>query len=277
MASETAQLVINPVETPATIRPVYDAIQNDNTTDTEITEHTGLEQYHADQGIAALHAAGLIESHDEPYETHELSYPEIDEWSNFRLTLLQGFMQDYVPDDWGRQAVVHLHYEYLIRHQANYISDDGDLWKEVRSWEEERGYIPIRDNGDPYKFNMKKWKHWTALARYLGLLRKTQKGYYTVYIDPNLIRASLEVYRAKVDQDSFAFDEYWEWVQDTFFRVTQQDGQVPAPLSQSLHRLLRNGEIEFTKDGDAGAIKLAQVDRHRIESQANTVMMVTNE
>ncbi len=277
MASETAQLVINPVETPATIRPVYDAIQNDNTTDSEIIEHTGLEQYHVDQGVAALHAAGILKSHEEPFETQELSYPEVDEWSNFRLTLLEGFMRDYVSDDWGRQAIVHLHYDYLIRHQTNYISDDSDLWKDIRSWEEERGYIPITDNDEPYQFNKKKWKHWTVLASYLGLLRKTQKGYYTVYIDPDLIRASLEVYRAKVDRDSFAFAEYWKWLQDTFVRVTQQDGQVPAPLSQALHRLLRDGEIEFIKDGDAGAIKLGQVDGHRIESQANTIKVVTDE
>lgn len=277
MTSETAQLVINPVETPATIRPVYDAIQNDNTTDTEIIGHTGLEQYHVDQGIAALHAAGLVGRHEEPYEIHELSYPEVDEREDFRLTLLEGFMQDYVPDDWGRQAIVHLHYEYLVRSQANYISDDGDLWKEVRSWEEERGYVPITDRGEPYQFNTKKWKHWTALARYLGLLRKTQKGHYTVYIDPDLIRASLEVYRARVDRDSFAFVDYWEWLKDTFVRVTQQGGQVPAPLSQSLHRLLRDGEIEFIKHGDEGAINLAQVDGHRIESQANTITVVADE
>ncbi|MCL9817771.1 hypothetical protein [Natronocalculus amylovorans] len=273
--TEFVPLILNN-ESAAQWEVVYSSIQDGQVTDDALKDGTGLSGIHIEEALKGLAAMRLINDRNEPYEENPLI--EIDDVSDsirYRLTGLQGLMDEHVPDNWGRHAGVLLHYEYLVEEREQYFRDDDEgLWKKIRNWEEDRGYEPKKKNGDNYQFNTKKWTHWTVIADHLGLIRKTKGSFYTTYFDPEILRGTLLWYSDKTGTYSFPISKYINWLDENVVPCPTQGNTVPVSISHTLHLLSRTGWLNFVEEGDSATASLAGIEPSQYPDSVNSISII---
>ena len=253
----------------------YNSIRDGQATEDSLKEETGLSKTQLNEAIKALAAMGLLNDRYEPYDVNSLI--EIDgvpDSTRYRLTGLQGLMNEHISDNWGRHAGVLLHYEYLVKESEQYFRDDDEgLWKRVRNWEKDRGYYPQKKNGERYSFNTKKWTHWTVIADHLGLIRKTRGSYYTTYFDPDVLKGTLLWYSNDNDTGSFPISEYINWLDDNVVPCPVQGSTVPISISHPLHLLARTGWLKFVEEGDSATATLTGIESGQYPDSVNSISL----
>ncbi len=273
--TEFVPLILNN-ESAAQWEVVYSSIQDGQATEDTLKEGTGLSGTHVEEAIKGLAAMGLITNRDEPYEANPLvEIDEVSDSNRYRITGLQGLMNEHVPDNWGKHAGVLLHYEYLVSNGEQYFRDDDEgLWKRIRNWEEDQGYNPKKKNGDSYSFNTKKWTHWTVIADHLGLIRKTKGSFYTTYFDPDILKGTLLWYSDENDTSSFPISGYINWLDDNVVPCPTRGNTVPISISHPLHLLARTGWLKFIEEGDSATTSLAGIESSQYPDSVNSISLI---
>lgn len=275
--SETAPYILNAVQTPAPLRTVYRSIERGNTTEQDIAEDTSLDDDLLNQGITGLRAIGLIGRQEPNYYTVDLPWQTGDDRLDFQLGALHELAVDAQTDDWGKQSVVLLNYQYLLQEELQrFKSDDGTLFRTINRWHRERGYAPRSQQGE-IDLNEPKFVNWSRLVTFLGLIHKASGRTHTVYPDPDIIAESVSL--AIEDAGSgrrVTIVDYIDWLRENLLLVQLSgDGNVPAPLSRILFTLVRDERIRIIESGDAAAVGLNGVPRRSgIDADANTLEVI---
>jgi hypothetical protein len=280
--SDSEGYILNAVQTPGPLIPVYRSINRGNTTKEKIRLDTGIDN-NLDATVKGLRLLRLVGREDEEYYAEPFHWDVSDTLTGFRLTALHNLAQECVPGDWGKQAVVLLNYRYLLDENIQYFeNNDETLFDEkyddsIDSWFEEVGYEPRSQQGR-ITHNEQKFGNWTRLIKYLGLVHKVSGREHTVYPDSRLVLKSVELAaneRGEVTDGTPTIEigVYLRWLRENLLYVnTTSDGDIPAPLARVLFELMRDGHIEAREYGDAGSIGFSGVPPHdRIDRNANTL------
>lgn len=267
--------VLNTLQTPEPIKPLYDAIDRGVTTRDSLGEELGFDEERLRDGLNGLRQYRMIGKEDYGFYTAGYAFGTGDDNRDFRLTILHNLTQECVGPDWGKQSVVLLILKYMLEHGVQYFeNDDEDLYSTVDDWyRSELGYDPQSSQGS-ITLNRPKFVNWSRQANFLGLVYKTNGREHAVRPDPELIEASI---RLAADGDEYlGIREYFGWLQQNLLPITLQDGAVPAPLARLLFELVRDGTVRLVERGDAGAVGLNDVPRRSgIDTEANTIEVVS--
>lgn len=279
--SSSEGYILNAVQTPGPLLPVYRSIRAGNDTKGDITEDTGIDSG-LDAALDGLQLLRLIGREDGDYYASGYEWEIESDELNFKLTALHNLAEECVEGAWGKQAVVLLNYKYLLDNDVQFFENNEEsIYGEqgIDGWFGDIGYQPQSQQG-LITHNDNKFANWTRLVHFLGLVHKVRGREHTVYPDPELIRASLEL---AVDDRGITVDEapgieveqYLRWLRENLLYVeSTSDGAIPEGLARILFELVRDGEIRFVEYGDAGAIGLGGVPPYEgIDSEANTITL----
>lgn len=264
--------ILNALQTPASMRPIYDAIDRGVANEDQLRSETGLSEKLFDQARAGLRLLRLVGRENGDYYTADFACDTGNRDLNFRLTALHNLAQECDPREWGKQSVVLLVYEYLLENNIQYLeNNDRALYEDIDDWyRQEQGYDPQSSQGS-ITLNEPKFVNWSRQAAYLGLIYKTNGREHAVRPDPELITASIGL--AADDDGYVGLAEYVEWLNNNLIRVSlTPSGRIPAPLARSLYNLVRDGWIRLVERGDAGVVGLQNTPgRAGIDAEANTI------
>lgn len=276
--SSSEGYILNAVQTPGPLYPVYRSIGRGNETKATITSDTGIEAG-LDAALDGLRLLRLIGREDGAYYTSDYVWETGDHRRDFKLSALHHLTQECDPGAWGKQAVVLLNYRYLLDNEIQYFeNNDQALYSDIDTWfQSELKYTPQSSAGR-ITYNDPKFGNWTRLVHFLGLVHKVRGREHTVYPDPDLIETSLGLAVADrgLDVDGtpgIEIEQYLRWLRENLLYVDQTaDGQVPEGLARILFELVRDGAIQVVEYGDAGAIGLGGVPPYDgIDNEANTI------
>lgn len=291
--SSSEGYILNAVQTPGPLLPVYRAVDRGAKTTEAISKETGISSG-LSEILTGLQLLRMIGKEDGEYYTSEYQWDVHDEQLNFRLTALHNLSKETIDgttrnstvdeDMWGKQSVALLNYAYLLNRDVQYFeNDDNALYSAIDDWFSEINYQPRSQQG-VYDHNDPKFGNWTRLAQYLGLVHKIRGREHTVYLDRKLILASVDL--ATTDADltvdgapAIGMDDYLAWLrQNLLFVEPTAEGAIPGGIARVLFELVREDEIEFVEYGDAGAMGMDGVPAGEgIASEANTITLVQDE
>jgi hypothetical protein len=267
--------VLNTLQTPEPIRPLYDAIDRGITTREKLEAELGFDDERIRDNLNGLQQYRMIGKEEYEYHTAGFAFDTGDDDRDFRLSILHNLARECRPPDWGKQSVVLLIYKYLLEHGIQYFeNDDEDLYDKIDDWyRNELGYDPYSSQG-PITLNRPKFVNWSRQANFLGLIYKTNGREHAVRPDSDLIEASI---RLAADGDTYiGIREYFGWLQEHLVPVELQDGAVPPSLARILFELVREDVIRLVERGDAGAVDLDDVpQRMGIDAEANTIEVMS--
>lgn len=271
--------ILNTLQTPALLRPVYESVQHGNTTHAEIKDDTGLDKNAVQQATSGLRHVRLLGREDGEFYVVDAPWSFDDPHLEFRMAVLHNLAQECTPGDWGTQAVVLLNYQYLLQQNIQYFkSDDEVLYQTINTWHRnEKNYAPTSTHGE-YDLNKNKFVNWTRLVDYLGLVHKARGREHTVYPDPEIVATSVELaVEENGSQNRIDIDEYLTWLRKNLLPVElTSSGDIPAPLSRILYNLVRDDRLRLVEHGDSKVVWLAQTPRRDgIATEANTLEVVT--
>ncbi|WP_123538150.1 hypothetical protein [Halosimplex salinum] len=280
MAAADQGYILNTIQNPRSLKPVYESVNRGNTIGDEIVDDTGLSVAAVDEGAKGLQRLGLLESNDEEYAIREYTWSTGDEMRDFQLTALEHLASSLTPADWGKQAVFHLNYTYLLKEDHHRINDNDEaVRKQMDRWQrDELDYYPTY-RGDRIDLNPNKMENWGRLATYLGLLHQYDTHEFTVYPDPEIIYHSVErahgaVGRTVDSNDVIEVSAYLEWLSTNLIYLPDDTAGVPAVLSRALFHLLKEEQIRLAEIGDQGAITFDRMPSHRRREQsANSIVL----
>lgn len=267
--------VLNTLQTPEPIKPLYDAIDRGVTARDELEAELGFDEERLSDGLNGLRQYRMIGKEDYEFHTVEYAFDTGDDDRDFRLTILHNLARECTGPDWGKQSVVLLIYKYMLEHDVQYFeNNDTGLYDRIDDWyRSELSYDPQSSQGS-ITLNDPKFVNWSRQANFLGLVYKTTGREHAVRPTPELIEASVRL--AADGDDYLGIREYFEWLQTNLLPVTLQEGTVPAPLARLLFELVRDGTIRLVERGDAGAVGLDDVPRRSgIDTEANTIEVVS--
>lgn len=278
------QYIINRIQTPYALQVVYDAIAEGHETAEQIETHTQLTQSQIEESLDGLQLLGLIRRAQHAYEAVELVRSTDDQTLNFRLTALNNLAKEADPDDWGKQAIVLLNYQYLIEEDRQEFENNEDaLYEDIDAWLLESTDYRPKGDGELYAHNDNKFQHWTRLVHFLGLVHKVSGRQHTVYPNPDLVYESIEwaaesaSYGPDAEAD-ISLPEYLAWSEENFIRTGYATGEsVPAVVARTLQLLARDERIRLIEYGDAGFVPLDRVPTaasHGIDAQANSIKIL---
>lgn len=271
--SETEAYILNAVQTPASLRTVYDSIDRGNTTTEALQSDTSLSEDLLGQGLTGLQLIGLIGRREPDYYTVQFPWETGDPDRDFRLAVLHELASDATPGDWGKQSVVLLNYRYLLKNDVQvFENNDSVIYGEMDDLAAELGYRPQSKQG-LIKMNDVKFVNWSRLTEYLGLVYKASGRCYTTCPDEDLVYHSIKLAIEETKQDRIGMREYVDWLNENLllFSLTA-DRNVPGPLSRVLFNLVSDGQIRIVESGDAGAVGLMNVPaRPGIDRDANAI------
>ena len=272
--SETAPYILNAVQTPAPLRTVYRSIERGNTTRDQIIDDTSLDGDLLSQGLTGLRAANLVGRREPDYYIVNLPWETGDENLDLRLGILHNLATNADEGDWGRQSVVLLNYQYLLKKDLQiFESNDRALYETINRWHRERGYVPRSQQGE-IDLNEPKFVNWTRLVVFLGLVFKANGRTHTVHPDPKLIEQSIRLAIDEVESDDrILIADYIDWLRENLLLVElTNDRSIPTPLSRVLFNLVRGNRIRIVEFGDAAAVTLNGVPRREgIAKEANAI------
>jgi len=269
--------ILNALQTPAALRPVYESVHNGNVTKEAIRDDTLLSENLLEQALTGLNLVRLLGRDEGNYYVRDPPWTLRENSLGFRMAILHNLAQECTPNDWGKQAVVLLNYQYLLQEDIQYfVNDDEVLYDKINAWQRrQRHYAPQSKQGE-IDLNKPKFVNWSRLVDYLGLVHKARGREHLVYPEPDLIATSIEL---AIDEttsgDRIGIERYLHWLNNNLLQVeTTGDGAVPAPLARVLYNLVRDDKILLTEYGDAGAIKLDRTPRRDgMDKEANTIEM----
>lgn len=272
--------ILNTVQTPGPLLPVYRSIDDGNQTKDSIETDTGIKSG-LDAALGGLRLLRMIGKEEGEYYTKPYEWDVGTDELKFKLTALHGLAQECQPGSWGKQAVVLLNYSYLLRNDIQFFENNEErLYTDIDEWFNELGYLPQSQQGR-IEHNDNKFANWTRLVHFLGLVHKVRGREHTVYPDPELVRTSLELATQDraIDVDGvpgIEAEEYLRWLRENLLYVeSTSEGNIPEGLARVLFELVRDGEIEVVEYGDAGAVGLGGVPPYDgIDSQANTITLI---
>lgn len=278
--SSSEGYILNAVQTPGPLLPVYRSVKRGQETREEIAADTSIESG-LGEILRGLRLLRMIGREDEAYYARDYRWDVGSDELNFKLTALHGLAQECVEGDWGKQAAVLLNYKYLLDNDVQYFENNQTgLYQDLDEWFREIGYEPQSQNGR-IEYNDNKFANWTRLVHFLGLVHKARGREHTVYPDPDIVYDSL---RLAIEEDGLTIDGapgieiegYLRWLRENLLYVeSTADGNVPEGLSRVLFELVRDGAIEVIEYGDAGAVGLGGVPPYEgIDSEANTITVV---
>jgi hypothetical protein len=264
--------ILNALQTPEPMRPVYEAIDRGYSTKEDILEETGLSEGLFDQAWSGLQLLRLVGREDHEYYTADLVWDTGHRSRDFRMTALHNLAQECTPPDWGKQAAPLLIYQYLLEEDIQYFeNNDEGLYTEIDDWyRSEKGYDPQSSQGS-ITLNEPKFVNWSRQAAFLGLIYKTNGREHALRPDPQLIEESI---RLAADGNRYVgMRAYIDWLQDNLIQVSlTADGRIPTALARTLYNLVRDDRIRLVERGDAGAIGLSNTPSSEgIDTEANTI------
>jgi len=274
--------LLNTIQNPRSLKPVYESVNRGNTIDDEIVDDTGLSAAAVDEGAKGLQRLGLLDSKDEEYTVRDYTWSTDDETLDFQLTALEHLASSLTPPDWGKQAVFHLNYAYLIKEDYQRLNDNDEaVRKQMDRWERDTlEYYPTY-RGDRIDLNPNKMENWGRLATYLGLLHQYETHEFTVYPDPSLIYHSIkrayDVAGRTVDGNPvIEVATYLDWLSKNLLYLPDDTGGVPAILSRSLYQLMNEERIRLTEIGDQGAVTFGRMPMHDCREQSANSIVITS-
>lgn len=274
--SETEGYILNTVQTPAPIETVYRSIERGNTTKEEIRDDTDLPENLFSQGLSGLQEIGLIGRQEPDYYTVDLPWDTGNDALNFRMGVLHELTADANPDDWGKQSVVLLNYQYLLQENIQtFESNDEGVYSPMNSFGREQGYKPLSEQG-PIDMNEPKMVNWTRIAEFLGLVYKANGRRHTTRPDDELVYQSVVFATESEGKERITIKSYVDWLNENLLLVDiTSDGELPGPLARVLFDLVGDNRIRIVEAGDAGSIGLQGVPTKRgIDSEANSIEVV---
>lgn len=272
--------IINTIQNPRSLKPVYGSIDRGNTTDEAIIDDTSLGAGAVDEGVKGLQRLGLLDSKGDEYDVRTYTWSTGSESLDFQLTALEHLAGALTPPDWGKQAVFFLNYTYLIKEDLQRFDDnDETLRRQMDQWERDTlDYYPMY-RGDRIDLNENKIENWGRLAAYLGLLHPYDTHYYTVYPDPDIIYHSIKCAQADtgrtVDGDpAIELPTYLDWLRTNLLYISDDTAGVPAILGRTLYLLMDQERIRLVELGDRGAVEFDRMPSHdRRERAANSIVI----
>jgi hypothetical protein len=257
--------ILNKVQNPKLLKLVYKSIRNGNQEKEELVSDTGLEddrQELLDNALKGLQLLRMVEKNEFKFEVNPAEQFLSTGWNiEFTLTLLHRVAQEAKESDWGRQSVVLLNYEYLLKEDIQYFkSSDRELIENLDQWHKNIGYQPLNSRGSRMELNKVKFSHWTNLAEFLGLLHKVRGSEYTLAPDLSLLKTAIT---QSIDQagsrDGIQLNTFVEWINDNLIRIPlTAEKNFPKPISRSLYALAKKGQVELVKSGDAPTVELTE-------------------
>lgn len=272
--------VINTIQNPQSLKPVYDSIDRGNTTEEAIQEDTVLGSSAVDEGVKGLQRLGLVDTTEGEYDIKEYTWSTGDDMLDFRLTALSNLADSLTPPDWGKQSVFHLNYAYLVKEDHHrFKNNDASVRRRMDQWERDTlEYYPMYQN-DRIDLNKNKMENWGRLALYLGLLHKYDSREYIVAPAPSIIyhsiqRACTEEGRTVDGNPTVEVPTYLDWLRTNLLYLPDDITGVPAILSRVLYTLLQQEQIRLAELGDQGAVEFERMPTHdRREAAANTIVL----
>jgi hypothetical protein len=252
--------------------PIYDSVTDGNKTREAIRCDTGLSEGIFDQAFQGLQLLRLIGRVDEEFYPADLQWSTGNLGLDFRMTALHNLAKECSPDDWGKQAVVLLSYQYLMENDIQYFeNNDQNLYDGIDRWyRSEKGYDPQSSQGS-ITLNEPKFVNWSRLAAYLGLIYKANGRQHALYPDERIVMESI---RLAADNDQYVdIMGYFNWLQDNLLQIElTNDGRVPGPMARVFYNLVRDNKIRLVERGDAGAVGLSRIPkREGIDTESNTI------
>ena len=277
--SSSEGYILNAVQTPGPLLPVYRSIKEGAGTRDSIKADTNIDSG-LDAALEGLQLLRMIGREDGNYYTEDYKWDTSSEEWDFKLTVLHNLAQECVSNDWGKQAVVLLNYHYLLKKDIQYLrNNEQPLYEDIDEWFGEIKFQPRSSQGK-IVHNDNKFANWTRLAHFLGLVHKARGREHTVYPDPELVLNSLElaVDEQGVDVDGtpgIEITQYLRWLRNNLLYVeTTGDGDVPEGLARVLFELVCGGDIKAVEYGDAGATGFSGVPPYEgIAREANTITL----
>lgn len=283
--SSSEGYILNAVQTPGPLRPVYLSIKRGSTTKEQIQQETAVGS-NLDATLDGLRLLRLVGRKDEAYYAKDLKWEDHipDDRRRFQMTALHNLAQECTPSDWGKQAAALLDYWYLLKeNRQRFRNNEETLYTDIDEWFGSVNYEPRSQQGR-IVHNDPKFGNWTRLMEYLGLVHKVSGRDHTVYPAPEIVYTSvvLAAEEAGGQRDGvpgIEVEAYLDWLQSNLLYVKlTSDGEVPAPLARVLFELIVDGRLEAREYGDAGAIGFSGVPPHdAMDSAANTLRVVDYE
>jgi len=270
--------ILNALQTPALLRPVYESVQDGNVTQTKIEDDTGLDANAVKQATDGLRYVRLLGTEEGEYYIVDPPWAIDDPELAFRMSILHSLARECIPGDWGTQAVVLLNYQYLLQHDIQYFeSNDEVLYDAINTWHrDEKSYVPTSSQGE-IDLNENKFVNWARIVDYLGLVHKARGREHTVYPDPEIIATSISLAIDENGNDGrVGISEYLGWLRENLLPIElTSGGEIPAPLARVLYNLVRDGRLRIVEYGDAETVSLARTPkRDGIATEANTLEVV---
>jgi hypothetical protein len=263
---------------------VYEAVDSGKETKSDIKAHTQLSETQIDESLDGLRLLGLLRRSEHAYEAVPLSRSTGNRGVDFRLTAINNLAKEANEDNWGKQAVVLLNYQYLIKQdRQEFENNDDALYEDLDTWILDTTNYRPKGDGEIYKHNDNKFQYWTRLVHFLGLVNKVAGRQHTLYPDPELVFESINwatessSYGSDAEAD-ISLQEYMSWSEKNFIRTGyRKGGEVPPVLARLLQILAKNERISLIEYGDAGYVPLSRVPTKAtrgIDTQANSIKIL---
>jgi hypothetical protein len=218
------------------------------------------------------------------YEPVELEWDTGNTHRDFQLTALENLADEATSDNWGKQAVVLLNYEYLIKNNIQeFENNETALYESIDNWLEDTTTYRPKKGGVLYNHNEPKFGNWTRLIYFLGLVSKVSGRQYILSPDPMIIyesikRATKTITSGSADGHHIDLLDYLEWLHNNLLRIGYENNMsVPAVLSRTFFELIRTDKIRIVERGDSGAVQLdaLSADAHpTIDKDANSIKIL---
>ena len=282
--SSSEAYILNQIQTPNALGTVYQSITDGNTTEEEIAADTCLEEGSLSEVLSGLVLLGMVRKANYLYEPVDLEWDSGNSHRDFQLTALGNLADEATGDNWGKQAVVLLNYEYLIKNnKQEFENNETALYESIDNWlEDTTSYRPKKGNV-LYSHNQPKFGNWTRLVHFLGLVNKVSGRQYILSPDPEIIheaikRASESITIGSTDGQHITILDYLEWLHDNLLRIGYEvNMSVPAVLSHTFLELIRTDKIRIIERGDARTVQLdaLSADAHpTIDKDANSIKIL---
>jgi hypothetical protein len=275
--SSSEGYILNAVQTPGPLLPVYRSIARGSTTKETIRMETAIDA-NLEATLDGLRLLRLVGREDEAYYAEPFQWDVGSERKSFQMTALHNLVQECTPGNWGKQAAALLNYWYLLdNNRQHFRNNDSALYESIDRWYKDLGYEPRSQQG-PITHNEPKFGNWTRLMEYLGLIHKVSGREHTVYPDPEMVLRSVELACEAVGTETdgsptVEIEQYLNWLRGNLLYVElTSDGEIPAPLARVLFELIRDNHLEAREYGDAGQVGFSGVPPYDgMDKAANTL------
>jgi hypothetical protein len=276
--------IINRIQTPYALHLVYQAIADGHETEDEIQTHTQLNDSLIEESIDGLSLLRMIRRSEHSYEPVPLAWSSGNRLRDLRLTAINNLADEADGDEWGKQAIVLLNYQYLLENDwQEFEHNEEPLYEKIDDWILKTTDYRPKGDGEIYDHNDNKFSYWTRLVHFLGLVNKVSGRQHTVYPKPELFyeairwAANSSTYGEDAEAD-VSLQEFLSWSESNFLRTGYTRGEAaPAVIARLLQVLAREERIALVEYGDAGYVPLDRVPSaasRGIDTQANSIKIL---